>query len=276
MRDVPDEIGPYTILERIGRGGMGVVYRAKKNTGEVVALKVMRPDLAQNFAFVRRFQREARIAQELDSPHVVRVLDSGGEDDTRYIAMEYVEGQTLAAMLRESGPLPPEDAEDIAIRVARGLAAAHAKGVTHRDISPQNIMLTADGTVKIADFGIARATGYTTLTATGLFMGKPSYAAPETAAGVADIRSDIYALGVVLFEMLSGRPPFTAPTPIAAMEMHARVPPPRLRDLGVQTPPYLEEILQRCLRKDPAERYQTPDQLVTALETRDPTGTITG
>ncbi|MDP3766951.1 MAG: protein kinase, partial [Dehalococcoidia bacterium] len=107
MRDVPDEIGPYTILERIGRGGMGVVYRAKKNTGEVVALKVMRPDLAQNFAFVRRFQREARIAQELDSPHVVRVLDSGGEDDTRYIAMEYVEGQTLAAMLRESGPLPP-------------------------------------------------------------------------------------------------------------------------------------------------------------------------
>ncbi len=261
-----ERIGPYEILERLGAGGMGTVYRARHTeTGKLVALKVMRADVAEDAAFVRRFQREAQIAQTLRSPNIVETLDAGVEDGTPYIAMDLVEGETLASHIRRSGPLPVEEAVDIATQVARGLQAAYEAGVIHRDISPQNILLTPDGTAKIADFGIARSQAFATMTATAAFIGKPAYAAPETIEGTADIRSDIYSLGVVLFEMLTGRPMFIGPTPLAVMQMHVQQPPPSLAAVGVRVPQNIEVILGRCLEKDPARRYQTPSELAAAL-----------
>jgi len=259
-------IGPYEVMDKLGSGGMGTVYRARHSqTGAIVALKVMKLDLAEDASYLRRFQREADIAGSVQSPNIVAVLDTGQHEQQPYIAMELVEGETLGALMRKSGPFPPDQALDIAIQVAQGLYAAYQKDVIHRDISPQNILVTPEGVAKIADFGIARSQSSGTLTGTGMFIGKPSYAAPEMFDGQADTRSDMYSLGIVLFEMLSGRPPFVAPTPLATMDMQMRQVAPRLADLGVRVPLALEQILKTCLQKKPAERFQTPRELLGAL-----------
>ncbi len=259
-------LGPYEIIDRLGTGGMGAVYRARHSeTKQVVALKVMREDLAEDEAYIKRFRREAAIAQSIDSPHVVRVFDAGQEGYIPYIAMELVEGESLATLLRKRGPLPTEQVLDIVTQVAEGLHAAQTWGVIHRDISPQNILITPGGTAKVTDFGIARSQATATLTSTGAFVGKPTYAPPEMMEGTADTRSDIYSLGVVMFEMLTGRPPFMAPTPLATMDMHARTPPPQLSLLGVRAPREIEDVLRMCLSKDPRQRFQTPDALINAL-----------
>jgi serine/threonine-protein kinase len=269
MNEMPREVGGYQVLERIGAGGMGVVYRGRRpEGGGDVALKVMRADLAEDPTFVRRFYREAAIARQLNSPHIVRLLDVGEQGGVPYMVMEYVRGQTLAQLLR-LGPLQVEEAVDIARQLAEALIEAYRAGVVHRDVSSQNVMLTEQGVAKLMDFGIARVQTAPTMTATGLFMGKPGYAAPETVEGHADIRTDLYALGVVLFEMLSGRLPFTAPTPLATLEMHAKATPPRLLDLGVSVPAGLEAVLQRLLAKNPKRRYQTPQAVVEALSAPD-------
>ena len=259
-------LGPYEIIDKLGTGGMGAVYRARHvETGQSVALKVMREDLAEDEAYIKRFRREAAIAKSIESPHVVRVLDAGQEGYIPYIAMELVEGETLATLLRQRGPLPVEQAVDIVTQVAQGLHAAQARGVIHRDISPQNILITPDGTVKVTDFGVARSQSTATLTSTGAFVGKPTYAPPEMMDGTADTRSDIYSLGVVMFEMLTGRPPFMAPTPLATMDMHERTPPPRLGLLGVRVPGSVEDVMRMCLSKNANERFQTPEALINAL-----------
>ncbi len=258
--------GRYQVIDRLGAGGMGTVYTARDlRTGRVVAVKVLKADIAGEPLFLRRFRREAEIARSLKSPHVVEILDAGVEDGTPFIAMELVEGESLAELLKRSGPLTPDQASDVALQVAEGLDVAHQQGVVHRDISPQNILITPEGTAKIADFGIARSDTSATLTATAAFIGKPAYAAPETYSGQADIRSDIYSLSVVMFEMLTGRPPFLAPTPLATMDMHARTPPPRLDVLGVRAPGSFEDVILMCLNKDPDERFQTPEALINAL-----------
>ncbi len=261
-----EQIGPYEILEKIGVGGMGTVYRARNTrTGQIVALKVMRPEFAEDVSFIRRFRREATIASSLQSPNIVSFLEVGQQDESPYIAMELVEGQSLASLVRSAGPLPTDQALDIAIQIAQALYAAHEKGVIHRDISPQNILMTRDGIAKITDFGIARSESSATLTGTGTFIGKPSYAPPEVFDGHSDTRSDIYSLGIVLFEMLSGRPPFVSSNPLTTMDMQVRQPPPKLNDLGVRVPPALQQIIDKCLQKSPAQRFQTPRELLQAL-----------
>lgn len=262
-----DQIGPYEILDTIGSGGMGTVYRARHaESGQIVALKVMRADLADDPVFLRRFEREAAIARSLRSPNIVATLDAGVDDDTPWIAMELVDGEPLASYLRRAGPLPVEEALEITLQVTNGLEVAHEQGVIHRDISPQNILMTKTGVAKIADFGIARSEASTTLTATAAFVGKPAYASPEMLLhGRTDIRGDIYSLGVVLFEMLAGRALFVGPTPIAVMDMHVQQPPPTLAQLGVRVPEYVEDIIARCLEKDPERRYQTPREVAAHI-----------
>lgn len=261
-----DRIGPYEVLDKLGSGGMGTVYSARHHvSGQVVALKVIRENLAEDPSYVRRFRREAAIAQLVESPNVVAVLEVGQQDGLPFIAMELIEGESLASLLRKSGPLPLDEALDIAVQVAQGLHAANQKGVIHRDISPQNVVVTPDGTAKIADFGIARSQTSGALTGTGMFIGKPSYAAPEMLDGDADTRSDIYSLGIVLFEMLSGRPPFIASNPLAVMDMQMRQTPPSLNDLGVRVPQTAQDIINKCLEKEPADRFQSPRDLLLAL-----------
>ncbi len=261
-----NSLGPYDILEKLGSGGMGTVYRARHTeTGQIVALKVMRADFTEDPSYLRRFRREAAIAESVESPNIVAVLGVGQQEGMPYIAMELVEGETLASLLRKSGPLPLDHALDIAIQAAQGLYAAHQKGIIHRDISPQNILVTPDGTAKIADFGIARSQTSGTLTGTGVFLGKPSYAAPEMLAGQANTRSDIYSLGVVLFEMLSSRPPFIAPNPLAIMDMQMHQSPPTLEDMGVRVPAAVQQIVDKCLEKEPGRRFQSPRELLLAL-----------
>jgi len=262
-----ERLDHFELHDELGTGGMGTVYRSvDTGTGKTVALKVLHPHLAKDPDYVRRFEREARIAKALDSPHTVSVLDYGQDGGQHYLAMEYVEGESLAQLLRERGKLPPEEARSIATQVALALEAAHRKGIVHRDIKPGNILIAPDGTAKVADFGIARDVDSTTITKTGFFVGTLSYAAPELLAGKSDIRSDIYSLGVVLYQMLSGRVPFEAETPLELIDMHRSQEPPTLESLGVAVPPDLRAIVTRCLVKKPEERYQEPGELLAVLE----------
>jgi len=262
-------VSHYSLAEKLGSGGMGTVYRARDmRTGQTVALKVLRSELAEDEDYVRRFRREATIVKGLDSPHIVRVLDYGQDGERHYLAMEYVEGETLAQRLRERGRLPTEEARTIATHVALALDAAHQKGIVHRDIKPGNILIASDGTAKVADFGIARDTGSTTITKTGFFLGTVQYSSPEALVGKTDIRSDIYSLGIVLYQMLSGRVPFEAETPLAVMRMHETASPPSLESLGLRVPDDLRGVAERCLAKRPEERYQTPGEMLLALDAR--------
>ncbi len=257
----------YEVFERIGAGGMATVYRGRDTrTGTIVAIKVMHTHLAENQQYIERFQREARTTMSVDSPHVVRILDLGQENSTYFLVMEYVSGITVQQLIQERGALPLSQALDIAAQVADGLEAAHLHNIVHRDIKPQNMMITPDGVVKVMDFGIARAAEMTTMTQTGLFMGSPHYASPEQAEGKrVDIRSDIYALGITLYQMLTGIVPFNADTPWAVMRQHLEGVPTAVRQLRVDVPPEVEALVMRALAKDPARRFQTPAEMSVAL-----------
>jgi serine/threonine protein kinase len=264
----PDRISHYRILERIGVGGMGTVYRAQdERSGAIVAVKVLHQHLAADPTYVRRLEREARIARSIDSPNVVRVLEAGRDGDSYYLAMEYVPGQTLAQIIEKRGQLPVEEAVRIAASIAAGLAAAHAKGIVHRDISPQNVIIMPSGEVKLADFGVARDLGQTAMTATNMLLGKPQYIAPEivTGRGSPDIRSDIYALGVVMYQMLAGTVPFHADTPYAVMQMQVHDVPRPIGEMRGDVPGWLQALLERCLAKDPGQRYPSPQTLAAEL-----------
>jgi serine/threonine protein kinase len=262
-----ERISHYELLDRLGAGGMGTVWRARDTrTRTVVALKVLHQHLASDPEYVKRFEREARIAASLESPYVVRVLEFGRDRQTYFLAMEYVEGQTLAQRIKERGPLPTQDAVTVAVAVASALAAARKLGVVHRDIKPQNIMLARDGGVKVTDFGVARATGQTTMTMAGSFIGTPAYMAPEVVEATAvDVRADIYSLGVVLYEMLAGRVPFDADTPWGMIRQHERQAPPPLAELAPEAPDWLVRVCERCLAKLPNDRFRDPEQLLAGL-----------
>ena len=260
----PKSIGRYRLRERLGAGGMGTVYRAiDRRTGETVAIKVLHSHLAADKAFLERFRREAYIASLLNSPNVVRVLDSGSDRDHNFIAYEYIEGVKLGDILSE-GRLDPVQALAIASQVANALEEANQKGIVHRDIKPDNIIFTGAGLVKVTDFGIGRIVDFTRVTVTGQFLGTMSHTAPEQARGQSDTRSDIYALGVTLFEMLSGELPFKSDTPTGLMRMHEETPPPLEKLAGV--PSAAAQVTARCLEKDPANRFQTPAELKAAIE----------
>jgi serine/threonine protein kinase len=276
---VADQLSHYELLERLGTGGMGAVWRARDTRdGSIVAVKVLHPHLGTDASYVRRFEREARIAASLASPHLVRVLDSGAQGELRFLVMEYVEGKTLAQLIQERGRLDVEETVAIATTIARALDAAHAAGIVHRDISPQNVLIQKDGAVKVTDFGVARDLGATAMTATSMLLGKPQYIAPEVVTGASpvDIRSDIYSLGVVVYQMLTGAVPFSAETPYAVMQMHANLKPPSLAQLQSDTPAWLVEVVERCLEKNPQARFLTPTELLTALQQRSAGASLPG
>jgi len=264
----------YRIHELLGRGGMGAVYRAEHLAlGSAVALKVLRGSHGTHPDIIRRFQREAVAASQIRHPGIVEVTDFGRTPDGRfYLAMELVEGETLARRLARQGPLAPGEAMAIVSALAQALAAAHARGIYHRDIKPENVMLAADGTAKIADFGIARlAEGPRDAreTAAGLIFGTPHYMSPEQAAGQRqDGRSDIHALGVLLFELLSGAPPYVGASATHVLAAVLLTPVPRLPAEGPRgaIPPALADLTAGMMSKDPGDRPATMGEVVAALE----------
>jgi eukaryotic-like serine/threonine-protein kinase len=255
------ELGPV-----LGQGGMARVHQGlDRQLGRQVAIKVLAPPFDRDREFVERFRREARAAAGLSHPNVVAVFDSGSDDGTHFIVTELVEGETLADRLRRDGPMPPADAVAVAVDIARALAAAHTRGLIHRDIKPGNVMLLPDGRVKVVDFGIARAAGSDTLTNTGVVLGSTAYLSPEQAGGQpVDERADLYSLGCVLYEMLTGHVPFRADTPIATMYRHVNedAPPP---STIAPVQPELEDVVMRCLEKDPKRRFASAAELEAAL-----------
>ena len=240
--------GRYLVRERIARGGMATVYGAlDTRLDRVVAVKVMHRHLSVDADFARRLVREAQAAARLNHPGVVAVFDQGADDGIVFLAMELVPGHTLRDVVRDEAPLPPVRALALLQRVAAALAAAHAAGIVHRDVKPENVLIGSDGTVKVADFGLARAleagTGHSATTATGLLVGTMSYLAPELVLGLgADARSDVYSCGIVAYELLTGHKPHTGETPIqvAYQHVHSDVPPPSRDPAGTGLPDYVD------------------------------------
>jgi serine/threonine-protein kinase len=255
----------YRLGERIGRGGMATVYRAQdEQLDRGVALKMMRADLGEDPLFVQRFEAEARRAASVSHPNVVPVYDVG-VDEAPYMVMELIEGGDLAKVLA-TGPLPAERAARLAADAAAALQAAHDAGLVHRDVKPGNILLRTDGEAVVADFGIARATGEDSMTKTGAMLGSVEYFSPEQARGErAGPASDIYALGVVLYELLTGRRPFSGDTPFAVATARLRSGPPDPRVVVADLPPALGEIVTRAMARDPARRFPSAEAMRTAL-----------
>ncbi len=253
----------YEMVKHIARGGMAQVYLAKDLLlDRPVALKVLFPELSVDRSFVERFRREAKAAANLTHPNIVSIYDWGQGDSTYYIVMEFVDGPTLSSVLKQ-GPLEPERAAGIAASVAAALDFAHRRGVIHRDVKPGNVLIDDRGQVKVADFGIARAIGTSEdLTQTGSVMGTATYFSPEQAQGYpVDPRSDVYSLGVVLYEMATGRAPFKGDNPVSIAYKHVQEPPPRPTSLNPAIPAALEAIMLKAMAKEPAGRYQSAEDM---------------
>ncbi len=268
------QLGPYQIETILGSGGMAVVYKARQTDGQVVALKVLFPPPGAGAEIRARFEREAHTAARLHHPAIVRVLDAGQAGDQAYLAMRFVEGQTLANRLAQAAPLDEATAADIAWQIADALYYAHSQGVVHRDVKPSNILLTATGQVLLTDFGVAQALDTPALTRTGHTVGTPAYMAPEQASGdqPVDGRADLYALGVVLYQMVTGRTPFQGSTP-QVLHAHVYKPPPAPSTVAPVSPA-MEAVIMRALAKDVSQRFQTGAAMAQALaELSQQTGT---
>ena len=253
----------YEIVREIARGGMANVYLARDTKlDRAVALKVLPAELSRDPSFVERFRLEAQAAASLNDPTIVAVYDWGQEQETSFIVMEYVEGRTLRDVINH-GTVAADQAAQIGADIAKALAAAHRAGVVHRDIKPGNVLITPTGQVKVTDFGIARANGVGDgLTRTGAVMGTATYFSPEQAQGLpVDARSDIYSLGVVLYEMVTGAVPFAGDSAVSVAYLHVREPVKAPSQRTPDLPPPLETIILTCLAKDPNERYQSADEL---------------
>jgi serine/threonine-protein kinase len=257
--------GDYRLVEPLGRGGMASVYRVERGN-ETYALKRPLPAFLEEPEFLERFLREAEIGRTLHHPNIVRILERGEVEGVPFFTMELVPGETLQALLLRNGALAPRLAAQAVVQIAEALDYAHLKGVVHRDLKPSNVMVLPDGTVKVMDYGIARARRFDGLTVTGAFLGSPEYVAPETIeAKGADARSDLYSLGVIFYEALTGTRPFLAETPFAILQKHlTETPaPPSARRPGV--PAELDRIVMRLLSKAPDQRHAAAEDLVLDL-----------
>ena len=255
--------GRYELTHLVARGGMAQVYRAMdRQLDRPVALKVLFPELSVDKTFVERFRREAQAAANLSHPNIVPVFDWGEDDGTYFIVMEFVDGRPLSAVLRDPQRLPPGQIAQIGASVAAALAFAHRHGVVHRDVKPGNVLITPEGEVKVTDFGIARAVNTEeSLTQTGAVMGTAAYFSPEQAEGKGvDARSDIYSLGVVLYEMAVGRPPFSGDSPVAVASKHVRDAPMLPREVNPAVPAALELVIMKAMAKNPNDRYASAEE----------------
>lgn len=262
------QIGQYELMDRLGRGGMAEVFRARQVTvNRQVAIKIVIPEIAQSAEFLNRFKREAEIVANLSHPHILKLFDYGAHDGMLYLVMELQQGGNLADLIRKD-PLSLDQAITLLSQLASALDSAHAQGIIHRDLKPQNVLLDKQGNAYLADFGIAKMmqADMTTFTNTGATMGTPAYMAPEQWEGnTIDARTDIYALGIMAFEMLTGQAPFKAETPASMMYAHLQASPPPLRQAGLNVPILVDEALRKAMAKKPEDRYPSAMAFVEAL-----------
>ncbi len=269
----------YALEDRIASGGMATVWRARDDVlARTVAVKLLHPHLAEDSDFLERFRREALAAARLSHSNIVAIFDTGteategdgsGNDESprHFIVMEYCSGGTLATALANEGPFDPGRAASVAADICDALGYAHRSGILHRDVKPHNVLITEEGSLKVADFGIAKAAfGTSDITTTGSILGTVTYLSPEQVQGLEpDARSDLYSLGVVAYEVLAGRPPFVEDTQIAVAMAHAHSEPPTLRSIRARIPRALEAIVMKALAKDPDERWQSAEEMMNAL-----------
>ena len=256
----------YKILSLLGTGGMSEVYLAKDTkAGNKVAIKVLDKKLSKDKEYITRFSREIEISKSLSHPNIIKIISYGSYKGSYYIVYEYIDGPTLDKYIK-SGKLSISDIEDKAIQILTGLSYAHSKGIIHRDIKPSNIIISDKGIVKILDFGIAKASTKSTITKTGMFMGSPHYTSPEQIDGKkVDIRTDIYSLGIVLYEMVEGKVPFKADTPLGFVRAHLDKPVPKIkRDIPI----YLSNIIYKCLAKKQSDRFSSASEISHIIETK--------
>jgi serine/threonine-protein kinase len=258
----------YELEELVGTGGMSSVYRARDQLLErLVALKVLHPHYSDDAEYVERFRREARSVAQLSHPHIVTVIDRGEDDGQQYIVFEYVDGENLKQFLERTGPLPTRRAVELALEIADALAFAHEHGLVHRDVKPQNVLLTPDGDAKVTDFGIARSLDVEHgVTQTGTVLGTSNYLSPEQASGQATtVATDVYSLGVVLYELLTGEVPFPGENFVAVAMKHLNEQPPDVLEKRPDVPLRLAAAVDRALEKDPARRFGSMDQFAWEL-----------
>ena len=259
--------GRYVLVEQVGVGGMALVYRAiDRNTGHSVAVKVLKSEFNRDAEFVSRFQREAEAASKMTHHNIVNLLDVGMDGENRYLIMEYVKGKSLKEVIQEKGRLNPGVAVQITIRILSALQHAHTAGIIHRDIKPQNILVHADGHIKVADFGIARMANSSTLTRGDSVMGSVHYFSPEQAQGKpTEASSDLYSVGVTLYEMLTGRVPFDGDSPVAIAMQHLHAAPEPIRRFAPDVPEAICHVVMKAMEKDPAYRYRSAREMASEL-----------
>ncbi len=265
------QIGPYKIEQELGRGGMAIVYKAwQANLERSVALKILPEHFTFDQHFVQRFINEAKIASQLNHPNIVKIYDIGSDGSINYICMEYIEGNTLSNIFAQKGPLPIEEAVHITRQIADALDYSHRAGVVHRDIKPSNILIDSRGKVTITDFGIAQASSYPGFTPpAGVYLGTPAYMAPEQASMKDyDHRVDLYALGILIFQMLTNRLPYDADTPFSVMHKHVTEKIPSVRQEQPEVPKWMELIIYKAMAKNPQLRYQSGSEIIRDLDSR--------
>ena len=261
--------GRYKLIDERGRGSFATVYVARDTeNNHIYAVKVLHLEMANDGELVARFQREVHIQLNLSDPHIVRVVDHGNDNSLYFIAMEYIDGQNLKYHMLTHGPMDPLRALNYTRQIAEGLETAYKQGVVHRDIKPQNILITSKDVVKIVDFGLARGRETVTLTQSNVFMGTAYYISPEQAESgrSADTRSDLYSVAAVLFEMLAGRPPFEGETAVDIVIKHMNAKVPSICHIRPDLPVDMDVFMQKAMAKLPAERYATPQEFIAALD----------
>ena len=258
----------YEILELLGSGGMAYVYKAKcHKLNRFVAIKILKPEYRTDAVFLQKFQVEAQAAAALSHPNIVNIYDVGEEEDLFYIVMEFVDGITLKEYIQQKGRILPKETVEIALYIAAGIQAAHGQNIIHRDIKPQNILVGRNGDVKVTDFGIAKAVSTNTMTATNIAVGSVHYISPEQAKGsYCDGRSDIYSLGVTMYEMVTGRVPFDGESNVAVALAHVQKEAIPVSEYYNDIPKSLEKMIIKAMQKRPERRYQTVQQLILDLK----------